>query len=156
MEKGDIKRVAELEKLCFRTPWSENALKSELKNRVAVYRVGLLDDRIITYAGMWVMFDEAHITNVAVDPECRGHGYGRRIMLTMMQAALQHGAERMTLEVREHNAVAQNLYYSMGFYKNGVRKRYYSDSGEDAFILWNDSIIKVLESAPPVDTPPAQ
>ena len=140
MERADIARVAELERLCFRTPWSENALRSELKNRVACYRLGCIGDKTVAYAGMWVLFDEAHITNVAVDPEFRRQGFGRAIMKEMMRAAIEKHATRMTLEVREHNEAAQSLYYSMGFTKQGTRRGYYSDSGEDAFILWNDDI----------------
>ena len=74
MQKGDVERVAELERICFRTPWSRAALAGELKNDVAHYLVGECDGRVIAYAGMWVLFDEAHITNVAVDPAFRRRG----------------------------------------------------------------------------------
>ena len=88
MQKADVARVAELERICFRTPWSQAALAGELKNDVAHYLVGECGAQIIAYAGMWVMFDEAHITNVAVDPDFRRHGLGRRLMLCMMHSAL--------------------------------------------------------------------
>ena len=78
MQKADVERVAELERICFRTPWSRAALAGELKNEVAHYLVGECGGRVIAYAGMWVMFDEAHITNVAVDPAFRRRGLGRR------------------------------------------------------------------------------
>ena len=136
MQKADLDRVAELEKLCFRTPWSYNALAGELKNSVARYRVAEQNGVVIGYAGMWVIYDEAHITNVAIAPDARGHGYGRALMLEMMQLALSLGAAMMTLEVRESNLTAQSLYYSLGFEKAGVRKKYYSDTGESAYILW--------------------
>ena len=140
MQKGDVPRVAELERLCFRSPWSEKALAGELKNRLAHYRVGLLQESIQAYGGMWIMFDEAHVTNIAVAPECRRHGYGRALMLEMIRAALLHGAANMTLEVREGNLGAQALYTSLGFENAGRRKRYYSDTGEDAFIMWNRNL----------------
>ena len=92
---------------------------------------------MIAYGGMWVMFGEAHITNVAVDPAYRGRGYGRRLMLELMQVALRHDAESMTLEVRISNTVAQNLYTSLGFEVAGRRKNYYTDTGEDGLIMWN-------------------
>ncbi len=140
MRREDLERVEELERLCFRTPWSYNALASELKNSVAHYRVAVQDDTVIGYAGMWVIFDEAHITNVAIAPESRGNGYGRALMFCMMRLAVSLGAKRMTLEVRETNLTAQSLYASLGFEKAGVRKRYYSDTGESAYILWLNDI----------------
>ncbi len=144
MQKADVSRVAELERLCFRSPWSENALAGELKNSVARYRVGIVGDTIEAYAGMWILYDEAHITNVAVAPDRRRQGYGRALMVEMLRVALFYGAARMTLEVREHNLSAQALYEGLGFEKAGRRKRYYADTGEDAFIMWNRDIGQTL------------
>ena len=140
MQKTDLSRVAELEKLCFRSPWSYNALAGELKNNAAHYRVAEKNGVVIGYAGMWLILDEAHITNVAITPEERGLGYGRALMLTMMHLAVSLGAVDMTLEVRESNLTAQSLYYALGFEKAGMRKKYYSDTGESAYILWLKSI----------------
>ncbi len=137
MQKKDVPRIAELEQICFRSPWSERSLYGELKNNIAHYSVGEDDGQVIAYGGMWVMFGEAHITNVAVDPAYRGRGYGRRLMLELMQVALRHDAESMTLEVRISNTVAQNLYTSLGFEVAGRRKKYYTDTGEDGLIMWN-------------------
>ncbi len=145
MTKADLPAVAELEILCFRSPWTLNMLKGELKNRLAHYHVLELDGKIVAYAGMWVLFDEAHITNVAVSPDHRRKGYGRRIMLESMQAAVRHHATQMTLEVRETNFSAQALYEGLGFSMAGRRKKYYSDTNEDAFILWNKDIVKTIE-----------
>ena len=78
MEKQDVPRIAELERICFRSPWSENSIGAELKNRLAYYHVGECDEKIVAYGGMWVLFAEAHITNVAVDPEYRRRGFGKR------------------------------------------------------------------------------
>lgn len=146
MARGDIERIAELEKICFRSPWSENSLRVELKNKIAHYRVIESDGQVIAYAGMWVLFEEAHITNVAVEPKSRGKGLGRAIMLDMMKTAVSHKACSMTLEVRESNILAQTLYFSLGFKNAGRRKKYYSDTGEDAFILWNDDIGATLKA----------
>lgn len=145
MQRGDLDRIAELERICFRTPWSKAALAGELKNDIAHYLVGECDGRVIAYAGMWVMFDEAHITNVAVDPTFRRHGIGRRLMLAMMRTAKLFGASLMTLEVRETNHGAQALYFGLDFENAGRRKRYYTDTGEDAFILWNHDIGLTLQ-----------
>ena len=145
MNLDDVARVAELEKICFRTPWSYNSLKGELSNSVAHYIVAVSDGLVVGYAGMWVMFEEAHMTNIAVDPDYRGQGIARRLIIKLMELALKLGGERMTLEVRENNHNAQRLYASLGFAYAGTRKHYYTDTGENALILWNDCIIETYE-----------
>ena len=135
MQKADVSRVAELERICFRSPWSEQSLAGELKNRIAHYRVGILQESIQAYAGMWVLYDEAHITNVAVAPEYRRMGYGRALMLEMFRTAILYGAGSMTLEVREGNVAALGLYRSFGFTQVGRRPRFYDDPTEDALLL---------------------
>lgn len=144
MTKDDVARVHELETVCFITPWSYNSLLGELKNKLAHYAVSELDGSIIGYCGMWVYFGEAHITNIATAPENRRCGYGKKLLLYMMRLAVEHSARSMSLEVREHNFAAQNMYYALGFEKAGIRKRYYSDTGENALILWNNDIEKTL------------
>ncbi|MDR0840239.1 MAG: ribosomal protein S18-alanine N-acetyltransferase [Christensenellaceae bacterium] len=145
LQKADVPRIAELERLCFRSPWSEKALLGEVRNKVAHYRVGIVDGCIAAYAGMWLLFDEAHITNVAVAPDCRRRGFARLLMREMFRTALLHGAGHMTLEVRETNLGAQALYAGLGFLQSGRRKGYYSDTGEDALILWNHDIAACLQ-----------
>ena len=140
MVKRDISRVYEIEVQSFRSPWSKLSLLGELHNDIAYYYVGEVDGRVIGYGGMWLLFDEAHVTNVAIAPEMRGQHLGRYLFYAMMVKAYEHGAERMTLEVRETNARAQNLYKSFGFEKEGFRKRYYEDTGEGAYLLWNRDI----------------
>ena len=145
MTRRDVPRVHELERICFRTPWTKLALFGELRNEVAHYRVVVLGGKIIGYGGMWVLFEEAHLTNVAVAPEYRGNGYGKELLLSMMACAKDCGATMMTLEVRQSNLAAQSLYRQMGFVQNGHRPRYYSDTGEDALLLWNMDIQKTME-----------
>lgn len=144
MTEPDVARVAELERICFRTPWSYRSLLGELSNDVAFYVVAVAEGKVIGYAGEWLMFDEAHMTNIAVDPGFRKHGVARRMILELMSEGARRGAARMTLEVRENNQTAQRLYASMGFAFAGIRKRYYTDTGEDAFILWNDDINETM------------
>ena len=117
----------------------------ELKNRVAHYTVLEKDEEIIGYCGMWVLFEEAHITNIAIHPEHRGNGYGKQLLQASMRVAASFGAEMMTLEVREHNTVAQRMYDEMDFSQQGRRKRYYTDTGEDALLLWNRNIMQTIE-----------
>lgn len=145
MRRGDVPRVHEIECACFRSPWSKMALMGELKNDVAHYLVLLVDGTIEGYAGMWVLFEEAHITNVAITEAWRGRGLAEDLMRAMMRRACSLGATVMTLEVRENNLTAQRLYQRLGFFQNGFRPRYYADSGEGALILWNTDIQKTLE-----------
>lgn len=145
MALDDIPAVAQLERVCFRSPWSERMLKDELKNPSAHYHVLELDGTIVAYAGMWVILDEAHITNVAVAPGYRRLGLGKRIMLQSMQAALALGAGLMTLEVRESNIGAQAMYFELDFHPAGRRKKYYSDTKEDAILMWNRDVQATLQ-----------
>lgn len=95
---------------------------------------------IYAYAGLWLMVDEAHITTIAVRPECRGKGLGELVLCGLIDTALEVGARIVTLEVRVSNTVAQNLYLKYGFKQSGLRRRYYSDNNEDALIMTADNI----------------
>ncbi|WP_432775953.1 ribosomal protein S18-alanine N-acetyltransferase [Brevibacillus gelatini] len=137
MTMQDVGAVAELERLSFSTPWPHEAFVNELtKNPNARYVVAVHQNRIVAYCGMWIVLDEAHITNVAVHPLFRGKKIGLGLMFKMMGVAKMLGANSMTLEVRPSNTVARNLYTKLGFREHGVRKRYYSDNNEDAIIMW--------------------
>ncbi len=89
---------------------------------------------------MWLILDEAHITNVAVSPACRGKSIGKALMMQIIGRAALMGVKSMTLEVRPSNAGARKLYADLGFVEKGVRKRYYIDNGEDAIIMWKEGI----------------
>ena len=95
---------------------------------------------ILGFAGMWLMFDEAHITTIGVRRALRGRGLGEVMLVHLIEQAQEMGAKRLTLEVRVSNAVAQSLYKKYSFKEEGVRKRYYSDDGEDALIMWSDRL----------------
>jgi ribosomal-protein-alanine N-acetyltransferase len=95
---------------------------------------------ILGFAGMWLMFDEAHITTIGVKRSVRGRGLGELMLVHLIDQAREMGAKRLTLEVRVSNHVAQELYRKYTFKEEGVRKRYYSDDGEDALIMWSDRI----------------
>jgi [ribosomal protein S18]-alanine N-acetyltransferase len=95
---------------------------------------------IVGYAGIWVMTDEAHVTTIASHPEMRNRGVGELLLVAMIHRGTEVGARWMTLEVRATNAVAQNLYRKYTFKEMGVRRRYYSDNGEDALVMWTDAL----------------
>ncbi len=147
MRKKDIGRVYEIECTCFRSPWSRFSLLRELSNDLAHYRVMELDGVLIGYAGTWVIFEEAHVTNVAIMPEWRNRGFGERLMRDLMRTSLEYGATCMTLEVRENNFTAQRLYTRLGFQRSGFRPRYYDDTGEGAILMWNMDIRGTVEGA---------
>lgn len=90
---------------------------------------------ILGYAGMWVMVDEAHITTIALRSGWRGRGLGELLLASLISAAQDLGARRLTLEVRVSNETAQALYQKYGFHEEGLRRRYYSDNNEDAYIM---------------------
>lgn len=95
---------------------------------------------IAGYAGMWLVLDEAHITTIAMRESYRGRGLGELLLASAILAAAEMGSDRVTLEVRVSNVVAQNLYRKYGFREEGVRPRYYSDNNEDAYIMTADDI----------------
>jgi ribosomal-protein-alanine N-acetyltransferase len=136
MRGADIEPVSKIERQSFETAWSTQAYVTELANPSAVYVVAEVDGQVVGYGGLWVIMDEAHITTIAVVPECRGYRIGERLLVEMLQVAMRKGATRATLEVRETNTVAQNLYKKYGFVWAAIRKAYYSDNNENADILW--------------------
>ena len=95
---------------------------------------------IVGYAGIWVMTDEAHVTTIASAPTMRGRGVGEFLLVALIHRGIEVGARWMTLEVRASNSVAQNLYRKYTFKEMGVRRRYYSDNGEDALVMWTDAL----------------
>ncbi|WP_274361862.1 ribosomal protein S18-alanine N-acetyltransferase [Paenibacillus thermotolerans] len=139
MRLEDVPQICEIEIESFTSPWSESAFVNELtQNHFAQYIVMEHEGRIIGYGGMWIIIDEAHITNIAVRTAYRGKKLGERLLAELAVKAYRLGAARMTLEVRVSNIVAQRLYAKFGFRGVGVRKGYYSDNGEDALIMWAD------------------
>ncbi len=92
---------------------------------------------IAGFAGMWQLYDEAHVTTIGIDVPFRGRGLGEALLLRLMDEAVRRGANVMTLEVRVSNEGAIRLYEKYGFSVHGVRPRYYSDNGEDAYLMWS-------------------
>lgn len=140
IREEDVPKVHEIETLCFAMPWSEASILHDIRENV-VARWLVMDDgagRILAYAGMWFVLDEAHVCNVAVHPGERGKGYGKRIFSALIDLARENAMTLMTLEVRRSNAVAQNLYHRCGFLDVGYRKRYYEDNREDALIMYRE------------------
>ena len=143
MEPRDIQAVFALEQACFSLPWSREALEKELENSIARYLVAEHGGKLIAYCGMWLIIDEAHITNIAVEEAYRKQAVGTKLLCAAQDLARKEGMRSMTLEVRESNAPAIGLYEKLGFQAYGLRKKYYPDNGENALIMWNNSLADV-------------
>jgi ribosomal-protein-alanine N-acetyltransferase len=138
MTLDDIPGILAIENEAFagHHPWTAEAFQQELKNNSLAYYLVMLDgDKLIGYGGMWIILDEAHITNIALHADYRGQGLGGCFVEQMQALARLYGAESMTLEVRPSNGVAQHVYEKCGFRSAGRRPGYYED-GEDAIIMW--------------------
>ncbi|MBV8172557.1 MAG: ribosomal protein S18-alanine N-acetyltransferase, partial [Candidatus Eremiobacteraeota bacterium] len=117
--------------------WPRNAFHNEITdNKLAHYFVGRCEDDIIAYGGLWVILEDAHITTVAVTPSYQGQGYGERMLIHLLDEAIERGASWITLEVRESNVTAQKLYKKYGFSVVNTRRGYYSDNDENALVMW--------------------
>jgi [ribosomal protein S18]-alanine N-acetyltransferase len=141
MREADVPSVQEIEKEIFSTPWPRNAYYRELASRnTAHYIVLRRDSEIIGYGGMWRVYEEAHVTTIGVRRDQQHGGYGRILFAALVQAAYDLGARWITLEVRTSNENAQRMYEDFGFKVIGRRPGYYTDNGEDAIVMWSDSI----------------
>lgn len=135
MTVQDIDQVMLVEKESFTLPWSRESYMGELKNNFATYLVCDYEGEVAGYVGIWVVFEDAHITNVAVGPNFRRMGMGNALMQEAEKVAREKRAVRILLEVRPSNESALNLYKNQGYVSTGLRKGYYSDNSEDAIIM---------------------
>lgn len=137
MEIEDVVQVLEVERASFPTPWTTDIFYQEIvDNKHAHYYVIEVDKKIVGYVGMWIVIDDAQITNIAISPEYRGKHYGERLFQFVIQLLLSLNVKRLSLEVRVSNIVAQKLYRKFGLVPGGIRKNYYTDNGEDAIVMW--------------------
>lgn len=135
---ADLDKIEDIEKCCFTIPWTRNMLLEEFANSLAHYTVIKYLGDIVGYAGMWFVCDEAHITNIAIDPKFQKRGFSKQLLSFMIEEAKDKGMVKMTLEVRRSNHSAIGLYKQFHFKNLGFRKNYYTDNQEDALILWRD------------------
>lgn len=137
MVRKDIEEVYQIECQSFSSPWSKESLYYELEqNLFAKYFVVELDGNVVGYCGLWVIMDDAQITNIAVHPKYRGMKIGENLLRFTIQLSREMKAKRLSLEVRVSNHIAQSLYKKVGFSPGGIRKRYYTDNQEDALVMW--------------------
>jgi [ribosomal protein S18]-alanine N-acetyltransferase len=139
--KEDIEALAYLEALCFSSPWSREAFVQDITgNPLARYFIATENETPVAYGGLWMIFPEGHITNIAVHPKYRQRGIGAALLKELILKSEEEGITSHTLEVRVSNRAALGLYYKFGFSDAGIRKNYYEDTKEDALILWRESM----------------
>lgn len=139
MTEAHLPQVAELERLCFSEPWSENSLRLLLGEH-ALGIVAVCDGTVAAYGGMTLAADEGAVTNIAVHPSFRRRGLGRAVTEQLLQAARERGAQRVFLEVRQSNCPARELYGRAGFAVCGERKNFYSRPTESAVLMvWTNT-----------------
>jgi [ribosomal protein S18]-alanine N-acetyltransferase len=141
MRRRHLRGVMAIERQAYARPWSPNLFVAEMTephNRN--YLVARIDREVVGYAGLICYGEEAHITNIAVDPMLQGHGIASRLLVEQLRAATQLGGNAVSLEVRVTNWRAQRLYARFGFHPVGIRRNYYAELHEDALIMWTDDV----------------
>ena len=141
MRRRHLRGVMAIERQVYPRPWSPNLFVAEMSESTnRCYLVARIDRAVVGYAGMICYGDEAHVTNVAVDPLHQRHKIATRLFHDLMLGAIEMGAEAVSLEVRVSNWGAQRLYSRYGFRPVGVRKNYYQEVNEDALVMWADDV----------------
>jgi len=141
MRRRHLRGVMAIERQVYPRPWSPNLFLSEMgESRNRCYLVGRMDREVVGYGGVICYGEEAHVTNLAVDPMHHRHGIASRLLHDLIGNAVEMGADAVSLEVRVTNWGAQRLYGRFGFRPVGVRKNYYQEINEDALIMWLDGI----------------
>jgi ribosomal-protein-alanine N-acetyltransferase len=136
MRRRHLKRVMAIESMVYPRPWSLTLFLSEIAQRnTRTYLVARHEGYVIGYAGMMFTGHEAHVTNIAVDPAYHGRKVGTRLLLALITEAVARGADTISLEVRVSNIEAQNMYTKFGFVTTNIRKGYYVETREDAFVM---------------------
>jgi len=145
MTVEDLEQVVTIDQLSFSLPWPAHSFRYELlendvsRQWVVEKQSASENPKVIGMIVVWLIMDEAHIATIAVHPEYRERGIGRQILLTALRECAAQGADSATLEVRERNAIAIDMYRKLGFEVVGRRKRYYQDTNEDAILMTLES-----------------
>ncbi len=136
MAEADLPAVIGIDQTSFSLPWPERSFHFELTgNPASRCWVGEFEGRVVTMLVIWMILDEAHVATIATHPDFRHQGFGKQLLVHALKAAVEEGAVRSFLEVREGNLEAQAMYRQLGFIEDGRRPRYYRDNGEDAILM---------------------
>jgi ribosomal-protein-alanine N-acetyltransferase len=141
MRRRHLRGVMAIERQVYARPWSPNLFVAEMnESSNRYYLVARADKIVVGYGGLICYGDEAHITNIAVDPQKHRLGVGTRLLHELVTEAIAMGGHAVSLEVRVTNWGAQRLYGRFGFRPVGIRRNYYQELHEDALIMWTDDI----------------
>lgn len=140
MNSSHVEGVFEVSKLSLKETWNKESIEKELSNKLAKYLVALDGDNVVGFVGMWIVFDEGDITNISVHPNYRKQGIGNLLMNNLISLCKENKINSLTLEVRESNIKAQNLYKKHEFKEEGLRKNFYDNPKENAIIMWRHNI----------------
>lgn len=140
MNSSHIDGIFEVGKLSLKEAWNKESIEKELSNKLAKYLVALDGNKVVGFVGMWIVFDEGDITNVAVHPDYRKQGIGDLLINNLISLCKENNINSLTLEVRESNIKAQNLYKKHEFKEEGLRKNFYDNPKENAIIMWRHNI----------------
>jgi len=142
MTPEDIDGVMQIEAAAYGDHhWSKSSFMSEISNDLAYYYTLYNQEGVLAgYAGCWHILEEAHITTIAIHPDYRKRKYGQSLLYKVIKDCYADKIKYITLEVRESNKPAINLYTKYGFASFGTRKGYYQDNNEDALIMWTKNI----------------
>ncbi len=135
MTDAHVPQIAALEVLCFHDPWDVGSIASELTNPLSLWLVAMEGDAVVGYIGSQTVLDESDMMNVAVHPDFRRRGIAEALVLTLAAKLKEKGSTCLALEVRVSNAPAVALYEKLGFTQAGLRRNYYRNPKEDAYIL---------------------
>jgi [ribosomal protein S18]-alanine N-acetyltransferase len=131
-----VDELVAMERRCFSDPWTRGMFRSEIEVAGGTYARGaLVGETLVGYSFAVLIADEAHLGNLAVDPGYRRRGIAQSLLGDLLTAARREGARRVTLEVRESNAIARNFYSRNGFVDIAIRKSYYRNPVEDAIVM---------------------
>ncbi len=131
-----VDQVCVLEEEAFSMPWHRESFLEMILNKDACYLVGIWDHEVVASCGLRNIVGDGEITNVVTAGSMRGKGFGRQMLLKLMEEGTKMGVEAFTLEVRKSNDAAIHLYESLGFVTEGIRKNFYEEPTEDALIMW--------------------
>lgn len=141
MRRRHIPSVLRIEAKVYPRPWSAGLFLSELAQKSSrAYFTARHGGKVVGYAGVMLIGDEGHVTNVAVDPDYHRNKIATRLFLDLVETCRQRGVRSMTLEVRRANTGAQTMYRKFGFQTVSVRRGYYVETGEDAYIMYAEGV----------------
>ena len=136
MKVKDFNQILKIERESFSSPWTIKAFNKELNNNYGYYLVAVKEEQVVGYIGVWFVLDEAHITTLAIKINYRRQGIAIKLLKRIIKDSREDNINKITLEVRRSNKVAQKLYKKIGFVSIGFVEEYYTDNQEDALLMW--------------------